>query len=79
MANVPTIIVFICFSNGEPCATFYARGDDWAAIAPDGRFAGAGDISRFVALTRGLETAPMDDFVRINRREDLAGVLKSAK
>jgi WD40 repeat protein len=64
---------------GKLRATFYARGDDWAALAPDGRFAGAGALSQFVALTRGLDSAPMDDLIRINRREDLAGALSWPK
>jgi hypothetical protein len=66
-------------AGGKLRATFYARGDDWAALAPDGRFAGAGALSQFVALTRGLDSAPMDDFIRANRRDDLSGVLSSPK
>jgi WD40 repeat protein len=66
-------------AGGKLRATFYARGDDWAAVAPDGRFAGAGDLRQFMALTRGLDIAPMDDFIRINRRDDLAGALGSPK
>jgi WD40 repeat protein len=66
-------------AGGKLRATFYARGDDWAALAPDGRFAGAGDLRQFIALTRGVDVAPMDDFIRINRRQDLSGALSSPK
>jgi WD40 repeat protein len=66
-------------AGGKLRATFYARGDDWAALAPDGRFAGAGDLRQFIALTRGVDSAPMDDFIRIDRKEDLAGALGSPK
>lgn len=62
-------------ASGKLRAAFYARGTDWAAIAPDGRFAGAGDLSRLVRLVRGLEVVPMDDFVKLNRRDDLSEIL----
>jgi WD40 repeat protein len=62
-------------ASGKRLASFFAKGADWAAIAPDGRFAGAGELSHFVRLVKGLEVEPIDDFMKLNRRNDLSEVL----
>jgi WD40 repeat protein len=66
-------------ANHALLATLFANGADWAAVAANGHYVASGDIGEFLAIKRGDEVLPMDDFIRLNRRDSLADVLAGTR
>jgi hypothetical protein len=48
-------------------------------IVQEARHVASGDISKFLESKRGKESLPMDEFVRLNRRDSLADFLSAAR
>jgi WD40 repeat protein len=61
--------------SGRPLATFFASGGNWVVFAPDGRYTASADARKMLALVSGARALPMDDFIKLNRRDTLAEVL----
>ncbi len=55
--------------SGALTTTFHALGEDWAAVAADGRFVASGDLGEFVRLAQAGKLLPMADFLAANRRD----------
>jgi WD40 repeat protein len=61
--------------SGGLLATFFASGENWVVFAPDGRYASSGDLRKMLAIVRGADVLPLDEFIRLNRRDSVADVL----
>lgn len=58
-------------ASGRQLAIWLADATGLIALAPDGRFVTQDDTAKWLAIVRGTEFLPLDDFIAANRRESL--------
>jgi WD40 repeat protein len=57
--------------TGRLLITTIVRNGDWLSVTPEGIFATSGDPRDFLAIVRGLDILPMEEFILQNRRDSL--------
>ena len=58
-------------------ATFVTWDGKALAYTPDALFAGDADPRGALAIVRGFELLPLDDFIALDRRDSLADAIKA--
>jgi WD40 repeat protein len=65
--------------SGRLLITTIVRNGAWLSVTPDGLFVTAGDPRDFIAIVKGLDVLPMDEFIAQNRRESLGDLFGDRK
>lgn len=65
--------------TGRLLITTIVRNGEWLSVTPAGLFVTSGDPRDFIAITKGFDVLPMEEFIMQNRRDSLGSLFAGVK